>query len=155
MACTKISYIWIQFWALSVFLRLFVFCNGRFRAIHTVFETLKISELIPNRKRSADRFYGERHVPSEWKFVSVSVFAAHTFVCWSVLQYFFGNDHSSVSHSSLFLQLFVKKRNRLCEIMLVSSFRTSFLLMNVKWYHSKFYVGWRGMLQKFCQWLVL
>jgi len=40
----------------SRFLVLSIFCNSRFKALLTVCETLKILELIPNRKRSAERF---------------------------------------------------------------------------------------------------
>jgi len=59
------------------------------------------------------------------------VFAAHMFFVLVCIPLLLGHDHSSVSHSSLFLQLFVK-RTRLREIMLESKLRTSFFLLNVK-----------------------
>jgi len=61
------------------------------------------------------------------------VFAAHAFCVLVPIPPLLGLVHSSVSHSSLFLQFFVKKRNRLREIMLESSFPTPFFLLNVKY----------------------
>lgn len=61
------------------------------------------------------------------------VFAAHTFCVLVCIPPLLGHVHSSVSHSSLLLQLFVRKRNRLREIMLYSSFRKPFFLWNVKY----------------------
>jgi len=61
------------------------------------------------------------------------VFAAHTFCVLVCIPPLLGHAHSSASHSSLLLQLFVKKRNLLREIMLESSFRKPFFLLNVKY----------------------
>ena len=60
------------------------------------------------------------------------VFAAHKFYVLVCIPLLLGHGRSAVSHSSLFLHLFVKKRTRLREIMLESNFRISFFLLNIK-----------------------